>query len=141
HKCTATAPTVVSALSQDPSQPIDVLFRSSNTSRMNFSSARAYPAALGGFFAAAAAGGFPPTGMAAANQHLQLSQAVAAAAAASALFPTGAVPNAEHHHRQKLGFPPMEPTKPALSPQQVCCQCSRKFANTKELKHHYDTYC
>ena len=46
HRCTASAATVMSALRQNPNLQSDLLFCSSNTSRMNFSSARTYAANL-----------------------------------------------------------------------------------------------
>ncbi|OTF79315.1 hypothetical protein BLA29_012428, partial [Euroglyphus maynei] len=79
HRCTASAATVMSALSQNPNLQSDLLFCSSNTSRMNFSSARTYAANMellrAGLTAAAAAATATNGEYDVGNQHLQAAAA------------------------------------------------------------------
>nr|XP_046920458.1 LOW QUALITY PROTEIN: serine-rich adhesin for platelets-like [Dermatophagoides farinae] len=141
HRCTASAATVMSALRQNPNLQSDLLFCSSNTSRMNFSSARTYAANLellrAGLTAAAVTNG------GGGQQHLQ------AAAAAQVMLQAAQLAQQQQNSSQQQQQQQQQPPQPSQSRksnnlQQAtvnCSQCTRKFFTSKELKHHHDTYC
>ncbi|KAH9426265.1 Metal ion binding [Dermatophagoides pteronyssinus] len=140
HHCTASATTVMQALNQNPNLQSDLLFCSSNTSRMNFSSARTYAANLELLRAGLTAATNGVSG-GNSNQHLQ------AAAAAQVMLQAAQLAQQQQQNSlpQQPPPPPQSSTSRKSNSQQHakvnCSQCSRKFFTSKELKQHHDTYC
>lgn len=116
HHCTASAATVMAALSQNPTLHSDLLFCSSNTSRMNFSSARTYAANL---------------------EMLREFSSANICLAPGQLANLNQAPT--YICKEALSQSLID-----LSQQTAkinCSQCNKKFVSNKELKQHLDTYC
>lgn len=135
HHCTATAAAVMAALSQNPNANSELLFRSTNTSRMNFSSARTVSFnGLGGLF-----GAFPPSPS---DTGSLLSKAAQSSLKKLSQQPPSSLSSSHPQSlMESLKISPSSLYKTSSSSSASCSKCNKKFANSSELKHHHETYC